>query len=98
MTEFSSLEDWSANVLALTADSISFIPGLEAVEFEDSEDGIRSEFIKTPCGTRHIPLWDLTKTGEKSKCMVDQSIFTFNLAILKMLCMNRKTQNLTFIH
>jgi hypothetical protein len=69
--ELSSLEDWSANVLTLTGDSISFTPWLEAVKFADSEDGIRSEFIKTPCGTRHTPLWDLIKTKEKSQYVAD---------------------------
>jgi hypothetical protein len=47
------------------------MPWLEAVKFADSEDGIRSEFIKTPCGTRHTPLWDLIKTKEKSQYVAD---------------------------
>jgi L-rhamnose mutarotase len=74
------------------------MPWLEAVKFADSEDGIRSEFIKTPCGTRHTPLWDLIKTKEKSKCVTDQSIFLFNLATRLMLCTKIKTLDITFIH
>jgi hypothetical protein len=60
MVEFSSLEDWAAIVGTLAAASL-IGPWLEAEELEDSGDGIRSEFIKTPCG------------GDTSHCGILQS-------------------------
>jgi hypothetical protein len=47
------------------------------VKFADSEDGIRSEFIKTPCGTRHTPWWDLIKTKEKSNYVAESKEISF---------------------
>jgi hypothetical protein len=62
------------------------------VKFADSEDGIRSEFIKTPCGTKHTPLWDLIKTKEKSNYVAKSKDISFYLATLLMLCTKIKRE------
>jgi hypothetical protein len=70
----------------LAVKSILVAARLEAVELEDSGDGIRSEFIKTPSGGDTSQLWDFTKADGKSVSRTDQSIFPFNLAVLESLC------------
>jgi hypothetical protein len=41
---------------------------------EDSGEGIRWEFIKTPCGGDTSQLWDLTKASKNRVCAVNENI------------------------